>query len=87
MRSENVQAELIELQDCAVHDRSWYNRAGVERVMGFADEDEIERFFQDAAEFGRTLVRSGIRLTRYWFPITDEEQQLRFLTRIHDPLK
>ena len=73
--------------EIVLFDRSWYNRAGVERVMGFADEDEVERFFQDVPEFERTLVRSGIRLTKYWFSITDEEQQLRFLTRIHDPLK
>ncbi|QQA44902.1 polyphosphate kinase 2 [Pelagovum pacificum] len=68
-------------------DRSWYNRAGVERVMGFADEDQVEQFFTDVPEFERMLVRSGIRLVKYWFSITDEEQQMRFLVRIHDPLK
>lgn len=68
-------------------DRSWYNRSGVERVMGFADEDQVEQFFNDVPEFERMLVRSGIRLVKYWFSITDEEQQLRFLVRIHDPLK
>ncbi len=68
-------------------DRSWYNRSGVERVMGFADDREVEEFFQDVSEFERMLVRSGIRLVKYWFSITDEEQQLRFLMRIHDPLK
>ena len=68
-------------------DRSWYNRSGVERVMGFASENEVEQFFQDVPEFERMLVRSGIRLIKYWFSITDEEQQLRFLMRIHDPLK
>ena len=68
-------------------DRSWYNRAGVERVMGFATEDEVDQFFQDVPEFERMLVRSGIRLVKYWFSITDEEQQMRFLMRIHDPLK
>ena len=68
-------------------DRSWYNRAGVERVMGFASEDEVEQFFRDVPEFERMLGRSGIRLVKYWFSITDEEQQLRFLVRIHDPLK
>lgn len=68
-------------------DRSWYNRAGVERVMGFADEDQVEQFFRDVPEFERMLVRSGVRLVKYWFSITDQEQQLRFLIRIHDPLK
>ncbi len=68
-------------------DRSWYNRAGVERVMGFASEDQVGQFFNDVPEFERMLVRSGIRLVKYWFSITDEEQQLRFLVRIHDPLK
>lgn len=68
-------------------DRSWYNRAGVERVMGFATEDQVEEFFRDVPEFERMLVRSGIRLVKYWFSITDEEQQMRFLVRIHDPLK
>ena len=68
-------------------DRSWYNRSGVERVMGFASEDQVEQFFSDVPEFERMLVRSGIRLIKYWFSITDEEQQLRFIMRIHDPLK
>jgi len=68
-------------------DRSWYNRSGVERVMGFATEDQVGQFFHDVPEFERMLVRSGIRLIKYWFSITDEEQQLRFLMRIHDPLK
>lgn len=68
-------------------DRSWYNRAGVERVMGFASESQVEQFFEDVPEFERMLVRSGIILLKYWFSITDEEQQLRFLMRIHDPMK
>jgi polyphosphate kinase 2 len=68
-------------------DRSWYNRSGVERVMGFASEDQVAQFFHDVPEFERMLVRSGIRLIKYWFSITDEEQQMRFLMRIHDPLK
>ena len=68
-------------------DRSWYNRAGVERVMGFASADEVEQFFQDVPEFERMIVRSGVRLIKYWFSLADEEQQLRFLMRIHDPLK
>ncbi|MEZ4859961.1 MAG: polyphosphate kinase 2 [Caldilineaceae bacterium] len=73
--------------EIVLFDRSWYNRAGVERVMGFAKPDQVEQFFQDVPEFERMLVRSGIRLIKYWFSITDEEQQLRFLMRIHDPLK
>jgi len=68
-------------------DRSWYNRAGVERVMGFCTEDDVEEFFRSVPEFERMLVRSGIRLIKYWFSITDEEQNARFLARLHDPLK
>ena len=73
--------------EIVLFDRSWYNRAGVERVMGFATEDQVENFFHDVSEFERMLVRSGIILIKYWFSITDEEQQMRFLMRIHDPLK
>ncbi|QUS35193.1 polyphosphate kinase 2 [Falsirhodobacter algicola] len=73
--------------EIVLFDRSWYNRAGVERVMGFADEDQVEQFFEDVPEFERMLVRSGIRVVKYWFSITDEEQQMRFLMRIHDPMK
>ena len=73
--------------EIVLFDRSWYNRAGVERVMGFATAEEVEQFFQDVPEFERMLVRSGIRLVKYWFSLADEEQQLRFLMRIHDPLK
>jgi polyphosphate kinase 2 len=73
--------------EIVLFDRSWYNRSGVERVMGFATPEQVEQFFQDVPEFERMLVRSGIRLIKYWFSITDEEQQLRFLMRIHDPLK
>jgi len=68
-------------------DRSWYNRAGVERVMGFCTDDEYEEFFRSVPEFERMLARSGIQLIKYWFSITDEEQHFRFLSRIHDPLK
>ena len=68
-------------------DRSWYNRAGVERVMEFASHEEIEQFFQDVPEFEKMLVRSGIILLKYWFSISDKEQQMRFLMRIHDPMK
>lgn len=73
--------------ELVLFDRSWYNRSGVERVMGFASEEQVEQFFNDVPEFERMLVRSGIRLIKYWFSITDEEQQMRFLMRIHDPLK
>ena len=73
--------------EMVLFDRSWYNRAGVERVMGFASDDQIEQFFRDVPEFERMLLRSGIVLLKYWFSITDEEQQLRFMTRIHDPMK
>ena len=68
-------------------DRSWYNRAGVEHVMGFCTDEEYEEFFRSVPEFERMLVRSGIRLLKYWFSITDEEQHARFMSRIHDPLK
>ena len=73
--------------EIVLFDRSWYNRAGVERVMEFASDDEVEQFFNDVPEFERMLVRSGIRVVKYWFSITDEEQQMRFLMRIHDPMK
>lgn len=73
--------------EMVLFDRSWYNRAGVERVMGFASEQQVEDFFRDVPEFERMLVRSGIILVKYWFSITDQEQQLRFLMRIHDPIK
>ena len=73
--------------EIVLFDRSWYNRAGVERVMGFASEAQVEDFFRDVPEFERMLVRSGILLVKYWFSITDQEQQLRFLMRIHDPIK
>jgi polyphosphate kinase 2 len=73
--------------EIVLFDRSWYNRAGVEHVMAFCTADEYEEFFRSVPEFERMLVRSGIRLLKYWFSITDEEQNLRFLGRIHDPLK
>jgi polyphosphate kinase 2 len=73
--------------EIVLFDRSWYNRAGVERVMGFASPDQVEQFFQDVPEFERMLVRNGVIVLKYWFSITDEEQQMRFLVRIHDPMK
>lgn len=68
-------------------DRSWYNRAGVERVMGFCTEDEYREFLRTAPEFERMLVRSGIILIKYWFSVSDEEQERRFQARIDDPTK
>lgn len=73
--------------EIVLFDRSWYNRAGVERVMGFCTDEQYEEFFRTVPEFERMLVRSGIQLIKYWFSISDEEQHLRFLGRIHDPLK
>ena len=73
--------------EIVLFDRSWYNRAGVEKVMGFCSDEDVEEFFRSVPEFERMLVRSGIQVIKYWFSITDEEQHLRFLGRIHDPLK
>jgi polyphosphate kinase 2 len=73
--------------EIVLFDRSWYNRAGVERVMGFCTDDDVEEFFRSVPEFERMLVRSNIHLVKYWFSITDEEQHARFLGRIVDPLK
>ncbi len=73
--------------EIVLFDRSWYNRAGVERVMGFCTEDDVEEFFRSCPEFERMLVRSGIKLVKYWFSITDDEQNFRFSMRIKDPLK
>jgi polyphosphate kinase 2 len=73
--------------EMVLFDRSWYNRAGVERVMGFCTDDQYEEFFRSVPEFEKMLVRSGIQLIKYWFSISDEEQHSRFLGRIQDPLK
>ena len=73
--------------EIVLFDRSWYNRAGVEKVMGFCSDAEYEEFFHTCPEFEKMLVRSGIVLLKYWFSITDDEQHLRFKMRIHDPLK
>ncbi|HEX5738853.1 MAG TPA: polyphosphate kinase 2 [Hydrogenophaga sp.] len=73
--------------EIVLFDRSWYNRAGVEKVMGFCTDEQYEAFFRDVPEFEKMLTRSGIQLIKYWFSISDEEQELRFLGRIHDPLK
>ncbi len=68
-------------------DRSWYNRAGVERVMGFCTDDEYREFLRSCPEFERMLVRSGIILIKYWFSVSNEEQERRFQKRIHHPTK
>ena len=73
--------------EMVLFDRSWYNRAGVEKVMGFCTPEQYEAFFRDVPEFERMLVRSGITLIKYWFSISDQEQEMRFNARIHDPLK
>ncbi|MGJ7535844.1 MULTISPECIES: polyphosphate kinase 2 [Variovorax] len=80
-------AHLPAAGEMVLFDRSWYNRAGVERVMGFCTDEEYEEFFRTVPEFEKMLVRSGIKLIKYWFSITDDEQHMRFLGRIHDPLK
>ena len=73
--------------EMVLFDRSWYNRAGVERVMGFCSEADVEEFFRTVPQWEQMLVRSGIILIKYWFSITDEEQHLRFTMRIKDPMK
>jgi polyphosphate kinase len=73
--------------EIVLFDRSWYNRAGVERVMGFCTDEEYDEFLRSVPDFERMLVRSGIILVKYWFSITDDEQNVRFLMRIKDPLK
>ena len=80
-------AHLPAAGEIVLFDRSWYNRAGVERVMGFCTEAQYEEFFESVPEFERMLVRSGIRLIKYWFSISDDEQESRFMSRIYDPLK
>ena len=73
--------------EIVLFDRSWYNRAGVERVMGFATKDEVEEFYRSCPEFERMLVRSGTILIKYWFSVSDAEQERRFQARIADPTK
>jgi polyphosphate kinase 2 len=80
-------AHLPAAGEIVLFDRSWYNRAGVERVMGFCSDADYEEFFRSVPEFEKMLVRSGIRLFKYWFSVSDDEQEARFLGRIHDPLK
>ena len=80
-------AHLPAAGEIVLFDRSWYNRAGVEKVMGFCTEEEYEEFFRSVPEFEKMLKRAGIQLIKYWFSITDNEQHRRFVGRMHDPLK
>lgn len=80
-------AHLPAAGEMVLFDRSWYNRAGVEKVMGFCTEDEYQEFLRSCPEFERMLIRSGIILIKYWFSVSDEEQEKRFQDRIQDPTK
>jgi polyphosphate kinase 2 len=80
-------AHLPTAGEMVLFDRSWYNRAGVERVMGFCTDAEYEEFLRSCPEFERMLVRSGITLVKYWFSVSDTEQEKRFQARLHDPTK
>jgi polyphosphate kinase 2 len=80
-------AHLPAAGEMVLFDRSWYNRAGVERVMGFCTEAEYQDFLHSCPEFERMLVRSGILLIKYWFSVSNEQQEQRFQDRIHDPSK
>ena len=73
--------------EMVLFDRSWYNRAGVERVMGFCTDDEYRDFMRTCPEFERMLVRSGVQLIKYWFSVSDEEQERRFRVRNNDPVR
>ncbi len=80
-------AHLPAAGEIVLFDRSWYNRAGVERVMGFCTDEEYQEFLRSCPEFERMLVRSGITLIKYWFSVSDAEQERRFQDRIDDPTK
>jgi polyphosphate kinase 2 len=80
-------AHLPGAGEMVLFDRSWYNRANVERVMGFCTEEEYREFLRSCPEFERMLIRSGIILVKYWFSVSDEEQERRFQSRINDPTK
>ena len=73
--------------EIVMFDRSWYNRAGVERVMGFCTDQEYHRFLRQAPDFERMLLEDGIRLVKYWFSVSDEEQEARFRSRAEDPMR
>ena len=80
-------AHLPAAGEMVIFDRSWYNRALVEHVMGFCSDEEYEEFFRSCPEFERMLIRSGITLIKYWFSVSDEEQERRFQNRITDPTR
>ena len=80
-------AHLPAAGEMVLFDRSWYNRAGVEHVMGFCNETQYQEFLQSCPEFERMLQRSGIRLIKYWFSVSDEEQERRFQDRMKNPTK
>jgi len=80
-------AHLPAAGEMVLFDRSWYNRAGVERVMGFCSEAEVLDFFQAVPEFERMLIRAGVILVKYWFSVGAEAQEKRFQARLHDPTK
>ncbi len=80
-------AHLPAAGEIVLFDRSWYNRAGVERVMGFCTEEEYREFMRSCPEFERMLVRSGITLIKYWFSVSDDEQEKRFQSRLLEPHK
>lgn len=80
-------AHLPAAGEIVLMDRSWYNRAGVEHVMGFCTDEEYQEFLRSCPEFERMLVRSGIILIKYWFSVSDEEQERRFRGRLEDPTK
>jgi len=80
-------ANLPSTGQIVLFDRSWYNRAGVERVMGFCTDDELQEFLRSCPEFERMLIRSGIQLVKYWFSVSDEEQERRLQSRLADPTR
>ena len=80
-------AQLPAAGEIVLFDRSWYNRAGVERVMGFATPEQVQQFFRDCPEFERMIIRSGTVLVKYWFSVSDDEQDRRFQARLENPLK
>jgi polyphosphate kinase len=80
-------AHLPAAGEMVLFDRSWYNRAGVERVMGFCTDHEYEEFMRSCPDFERMLVRSGVKLIKYWFSVSDEQQERRFQIRAHDPMR
>ena len=80
-------AHLPAAGEMVIFDRSWYNRAGVEKVMGYCTEEQYQEFLRSCPEFERMLVRSGIQLIKYWFSVSNEEQERRFQRRIQDPTK